>query len=113
MQGRLHGEARSTPSSSSTRWTPGTPVEGCNYLLALEMEMDPVPGYAIASWEQGYGDFDVAPDLATLRRIPWLEGTALVLGDVALARRHARRSRRRARCCARRSSGPPRSASRR
>ena len=41
--------------------------------------MDPVPGYAIASWEQGYGDFRLAPDLATLRRIPWLEGTALVL----------------------------------
>ena len=60
----------------------GHGVEGCNYLLALEMEMDPVPGYAIASWEQGYGDFDVRPDLATLRRIPWLEGTALVLGDV-------------------------------
>ena len=60
----------------------GHGVEGCNYLLALEMEMDPVPGYALASWEQGYGDFDVRPDLATLRRIPWLEATALVLGDV-------------------------------
>ena len=58
-------------------------VEGCNYLLALEMEMDPVPGYAIASWERGYGDFGLVPDLATLRRIPWLEGTALVLCDVA------------------------------
>src|SRR5919106_341230 len=57
-------------------------VEGCNYLLALEMEMDPVPGYRIASWEQGYGDFGLAPDLATLRRIPWLEATALVLCDV-------------------------------
>jgi glutamine synthetase len=57
-------------------------VEGCNYLLALDMEMDPVPGYGIASWEQGYGDFALAPDMATLRRIPWLEGTALVLSDV-------------------------------
>jgi len=57
-------------------------AEGCNYLLALEMEMDPVPGYAIASWERGYGDFVMRPDLATLRRIPWLEGTALVLADV-------------------------------
>ncbi|MEX2210691.1 MAG: glutamine synthetase, partial [Gaiellaceae bacterium] len=57
-------------------------VEGCNYLLALEMEMDPVPGYELASWEQGYGDFGLKPDLATLRRIPWLEGTALVLADV-------------------------------
>jgi glutamine synthetase len=57
-------------------------VEGCNYLLALDMEMDPIPGYGIASWEQGYGDFALAPDLATLRRIPWLEATALVLCDV-------------------------------
>ncbi len=46
------------------------------------MEMDPVPGYQIASSEQGYGDFALAPDLGTLRRIPWLEATALVLCDV-------------------------------
>jgi len=57
-------------------------VEGCNYLLALDMEMDPVPGYEIASWAQGYGDFTMKPDLDTLRRIPWLEATALVLSDV-------------------------------
>ena len=57
-------------------------VEGCNYLLALDMEMDPIPGYAIANWEQGYGDFGMRPDLGTLRRIPWLEATALVLCDV-------------------------------
>jgi glutamine synthetase len=57
-------------------------TEGCNYLLALEMEMDPVPGYGIASWERGYGDFVLKPDLGTLRRIPWLDGTALVLCDV-------------------------------
>ena len=58
-------------------------IEGCNYLLALEMEMDPVPGYGIASWEQGYGDFRLVPDLDTLRRIPWLEATALALCEVA------------------------------
>src|SRR6266567_6520673 len=58
-------------------------VEGCNYLLALDMEMDPVPGYAMANWEQGYGDFHLVPDLDTLRRIPWLDRTALVLCDVA------------------------------
>jgi glutamine synthetase len=57
-------------------------VEGCNYLLALDMEMDPTPGYGIASWERGYGDFGLQPDMATLRRIPWLEATALVLCDV-------------------------------
>ncbi len=54
----------------------------CDYLLALDMEMEPVPGFAVASWERGYGDFAVRPDLSTLRRIPWLPGTALVLGDV-------------------------------
>src|SRR5918912_2183302 len=57
-------------------------IEGCNYLLALDMEMDPVPGYEMANWERGYGDFEIVPDFATLRRIPWLEGTALVLCDV-------------------------------
>jgi glutamine synthetase len=57
-------------------------IEACNYLLALEMEMDPVPGYALTSWEQGYGDFQLRPDAATLRRIPWLEATALILCDV-------------------------------
>jgi glutamine synthetase len=57
-------------------------VEGCNYLLALDMEMDPVPGYEMANWEKGYGDFGISPDLATLRRIPWLDTTALVLCDV-------------------------------
>src|SRR5207247_1570358 len=54
-----------------------------NYLLALDMEMDPVPGYEMANWEGGYGDFTIVPDLGTLRRVPWLEGTALVLCDVA------------------------------
>jgi glutamine synthetase len=54
----------------------------CNYLLADDIDMEPVPGYAAASWSQGYGDFVVKPDLSTLRRVPWLEGTALVLCDV-------------------------------
>jgi glutamine synthetase len=57
-------------------------IEGCNYLLALDMEMDPVPGYGMANWEKGYGDFAIAPDMSTLRRIPWLDRTALVLCDV-------------------------------
>ena len=57
-------------------------MHACDYLLAVDMEMEPVPGYAAASWDLGYGDFAIRPDLATLRRIPWLEGTALVLGDV-------------------------------
>lgn len=54
----------------------------CNYLLANDIDMEPVPGYAAASWTKGYGDFVIKPDLSTLRRVPWLEGTALVLCDV-------------------------------
>jgi glutamine synthetase len=54
----------------------------CNYLLAVDMEMNPVPGYKSAGWVQGYGDYALRPDMATLRRIPWLTATALVLGDL-------------------------------
>jgi glutamine synthetase len=54
----------------------------CNYLLAVDMEMTTVPGYKSAGWEQGYGDYVMRPDLATLRRIPWLPGTALCLADM-------------------------------
>jgi glutamine synthetase len=57
-------------------------LHACDYLLALDMEMEPVPGYAASSWDKGYGDFALKPDLGTLRRVPWLEGTALVLCDV-------------------------------
>ena len=57
-------------------------THGCDYLLANDIEMEPVPGYAVANWEKGYGDFVMKPDLATLCRTPWLEGTALVLCDV-------------------------------
>src|ERR1044071_4324326 len=57
-------------------------THGCDYLLALDIDMEPVPGYAAANWEKGYGDFVMKPDMTTLRRLPWLEGTALVLCDV-------------------------------
>ena len=82
MQGRLLGK-RLHRDFFFEQVDHGHGTEGCNYLLALDMEMDPVPGYEIASWERGYGDFELVPDLATLRRIPWLEATALVLCDVA------------------------------
>jgi len=81
MQGRLMGK-RLHSEFFLDEAAAEHPIEGCNYLLAVEMEMDPVPGYEIASWERGYGDFAIVPDLATLRRVPWLEATALVLGDV-------------------------------
>ncbi len=57
-------------------------MHACNYLLACDMEMDPVPGYRFASWDKGYGDVRCVPDLTTLRRASWLERTALVLCDV-------------------------------
>ncbi len=82
MQGRLLGK-RLHRDFFFEKVEHGHGTEGCNYLLALDMEMEPTPGYELASWERGYGDFDLAPDLATLRRIPWLEATALVLCDVA------------------------------
>ena len=81
MQGRLMGKRVHRDHFLAEVAEHG--AEGCNYLLALEMDMDPVPGYALASWERGYGDFSLRPDLSTLRRIPWLEATALVLCDVA------------------------------
>src|SRR5215467_4975247 len=79
MQGRLVGK----------RFEAGYFVDGahaethaCDYLLANDIDMEPVPGYAAASWDKGYGDFVMKPDMATLRRLPWLDGTALVLADV-------------------------------
>ncbi len=57
-------------------------LHACDYLLACDMEMDPVPGYDFASWEEGYGDFRCVPDWKTLRRAAWLEKTAIVLCDV-------------------------------
>ena len=57
-------------------------THGCNYLMTVNMEMDPVPGYKFANWERGYGDFHLVPDLNTLRVASWLDKTALVLCDV-------------------------------
>lgn len=61
----------------------------CNYLLATDMEMLTVEGYASTSWARGYGDYTMKPDLATLRRVPWLPGTALVLCDLIDHHTHA------------------------
>jgi glutamine synthetase len=83
MQGRLLGKRED--AGYFLEQTVERGLEGCNYLLAVDMEMDPQPGYAMASWERGYGDFHLRPDLTTLRRVPWLEGTAFVLCDVAWA----------------------------
>jgi glutamine synthetase len=80
MQGRLMGKREHAEYFLDESAAHG--IEGCNYLLALDMEMDPQQGYAMASWDRGYGDFHLVPDLATLRQVPWLEATALVLCDV-------------------------------
>ncbi len=61
----------------------------CDYLLATDLEMDTPAGYAASSWERGYGDYTLKPDLATLRPMPWLEGTAMVLCDVIDHHTHA------------------------
>ena len=82
MQGRLIGKRLDADYFMESAGR-GETVEGCNYLLAVDMEMDPVAGYEMANWEKGYGDFELRPDFATMRRVPWLEGTALVLCDVA------------------------------
>ncbi len=80
MQGRLFGKRIQVDYFLDEVVEHG--VEGCNYLLALDMEMDPLPGYEMANWETGYGDFGIMPDIATLRTVPWLDRTALVLCDV-------------------------------
>jgi glutamine synthetase len=79
QQGRLTGKrytARTFLSQAHGGW------EGCDYLLGCDLENEPLPGYSSFSWERGYGDFTVRPDLGTLVLIPWLERSALVLGDI-------------------------------
>jgi glutamine synthetase len=61
-------------------------AHACDYLLTVDMEMTPVPGYRFANWEKGYGDVHLVPDLATLRTASWLERTAMVICDVADAK---------------------------
>ena len=81
MQGRLQGK-RLTASHFLDEVVEHD-AEGCNYLLAVDVDMNTVEGYAMSSWERGYGDFVFKPDMSTLRIVPWLEGTALVTCDLA------------------------------
>ena len=80
MQGRLQGKRLDADAFLGDIAAHG--AEACNYLLAVDVEMATLPGFALTSWEAGYGDFVLRPDLATLRPMPWLEGTALCLADV-------------------------------
>ncbi|MFJ8767392.1 glutamine synthetase family protein [Streptomyces clavifer] len=81
MQGRLQGKRFAASFFLDEVLEHGT--EGCNYLLAVDTDMNTVDGFAMSSWSNGYGDFAMRPDLATLRRIPWHEGTAMVMADLA------------------------------
>src|SRR5688572_6203047 len=56
-------------------------THGCNYLLTVDIEMEPMEGFQLANWEKGFGDFEMRPDLSTLRLIPWQPGAALVICD--------------------------------
>lgn len=80
MQGRLQGKRLDADAFVDEIAAHG--AEACNYLLAVDMEMATVPGFALTSWESGYGDFVLKPDLSSLRPMPWLEGTVLCLADV-------------------------------
>jgi len=81
MQGRLVGKRLDAKYFLSDVLKHGT--EGCNYLLAVDVDMNTVPGYAMSSWEKGYSDLAMIPDTNTLRYIPWQDGAALLLADVA------------------------------
>ncbi|MGH3932881.1 MAG: glutamine synthetase family protein, partial [Pseudonocardiaceae bacterium] len=83
MQGRLQGKR--CAARYFLNEVVKNAAEACNYLLAVDVDMNTVDGYAMSSWERGYGDFVLRPDLATLRRVPWHEATALVLCDAQWA----------------------------
>src|SRR5215471_13976583 len=83
MQGRLQGKRLHADFFLDEVIRHAT--EGCNYLLAVDVDMNTVDGYTMSSWERGYGDFVMAPDLTTLRRVPWQPGTAMVMADLSFA----------------------------
>ncbi|MAN76546.1 MAG: glutamine synthetase [Rhizobiales bacterium] len=86
MQGRLMGKRFLARTFIDSAWEE---THCCNYLLATDLEMATPDGYAATSWEAGYGDYVMKPDLATLRPVPWLEGTAMVLCDILDHHSHA------------------------
>jgi glutamine synthetase len=81
MQGRLQGKRLAATHFLNEVVEHG--AEGCNYLLAVDVDMNTVEGYAMSSWERGYSDMLLVPDMQTLRQVPWQEGTVLCLADVA------------------------------
>jgi glutamine synthetase len=81
LQGRFMGK-RIVPEFFLQEVMGEEGLHACLYLLAIDMEMEPLSGYKYASWETGYGDFKLIPDLSTLRLVPWIEKTAMVICDV-------------------------------
>ncbi|MEI6796881.1 MAG: glutamine synthetase family protein [Methanomassiliicoccales archaeon] len=86
MQGRMQGKRIHGKFFLADTLRNG--IEGCNYLLAVDVEMNPVQGYEIASWDTGYADMGMAPDLNTLRYLPWQPGTAMVIADFVDHHKH-------------------------
>src|SRR5215208_1782471 len=80
MQGRLQGKRLAATHFLDDVLEHNS--EGCNYLLAVDVDMNTVDGYAMSSWNSGYGDFVMKPDFSTLRPVPWQPGTAMVLADL-------------------------------
>jgi glutamine synthetase len=80
MQGRLQGKRLTARHFLDEVVAHG--AEACNYLLAVDVEMNTVSGYAMSSWDTGYGDFEMKPDFDTLRLVPWHEGTAMCMADL-------------------------------
>ena len=111
MQGRLLGK-RLHRDFFLEQVDHGHGTEGCNYLLALDMEMEPTPGYEIASWERGYGDFDFAPDLSDVATSSVARGDGAGPVRRAVAGRRRPSVRRLGKCYARNSRAPPRWVSR-
>jgi glutamine synthetase len=83
MEGRLQGKRLTASHFLDQVAHHG--AEGCNYLLAVDVDMNTVEGYEMASWGTGYGDFEMKPDFDTIRPVPWHEGTVLVMGDLQWA----------------------------
>ena len=81
LQGRFMGK-RILPHFFLEEVLGSEGLHACLYLLAVDMEMEPLPGYAYASWDTGYGDFKMVPDMSTLRLAPWIPKTALVICDI-------------------------------
>ena len=86
MRGRLQGKRIHAPFFVADTIKNGT--EGCNYLLAVDVDMNTVQGYDVSSWDTGYADMGLHPDFDTLRYLPWHDGAAFVIADFVDHHKH-------------------------